>query len=396
MNFLRAFERTVRVHADDTALVTDDEGPKTYAEFDRRSTKLAKASFDRVGDAPLAILTRNTSAAAEAMITGHKRGSPTVQLPFREKSDEITSMLDVADAEILVFDDANTDTALQVLDEGPVELGIHAGDRHVDVPEVESYSDVLAETPTTMPPELPRDGAAGVFYTSGTTKEPKAVAFNSEQLWNGAYQVVMEHGIDHTDRAIVTTPWYHMATTDAWLYPHWLAGATTFLHVDFDPENVLGQIEDCAVTGLLAVPTQLSILTETQATADTPFDTNSLEYIRSTGAMLPEALVSRTRKLLSEKLYNSYGLTEGGPNLTFAHPSAQTDHPGTIGNESFSWDVRVVEMVPFASVPDPEATVGPGGQGEIIARGPGVPDGCFRIGYGCEWNHFDDANIPGE
>lgn len=375
MHYLEAFERTVRVHGDDTAIVADDGRSFTYSEFDRRSTELSNAAADRVGDAPLAVLALNSPAAADAMLAGHKRGTPTVQLPFRGKPDELAEMLTTAGARALLFDDANADTAIEVVDATDVEVAFHVGDRDVDHDAVVSYDAAREAADSTLADHLPADGKTNVFYTSGTTSRPKAVPFDGEQMWYGAYQGVMEHGIDQTDVAIVTTPWYHMVTSDAWLYPHWLAGATTFLHRDFHPEEVLEYVEEYAATGLLAVPTQLSILNDTQADADDPYVTDSLEYIRTGGSVVTEELVERTAEHLTDQLYNTYGMTEGGPNFTFAHPSVQREHTGTVGKESFSWELRVVETAPVDEHPDPDAEVGPGEQGEIIARGPGVPDG---------------------
>ena len=255
---------------------------------------------------------------------------------------------------------------------GETSAGV-AGDVDPDGVTVEPYEAVLDGAPT-EPPEPPEPGTkTNVFYTSGTTSVPKAVAFDSHQLWLGAYQGVMEHGIDRTDTAVVTTPWYHMVTSDAWLYPHWLAGATTVLHSRFDPEGVLELVEEHGATGLLAVPTQLEALTAAQAEGG--YDTGSLRYVRTAGAVLTEELVERTTEHLCEDLYNTYGMTEGGPNLTFAHPADQRERPGTVGKESFAWELRVVESVPVDQHPDPEATVDAGERGEVIARGPGVPDG---------------------
>jgi fatty-acyl-CoA synthase len=379
MNFRDAFDRTVRVHGSDTALVTVDGRTFTYEEFDRRSTRLSNALTARVGAAPVAVLARNGPTAAEAMIAGHRRGAPNVQLPFRGKAGELVTMAETAGAEALVFDDANAETAAEMLAEGSFTAALHVGDGEVpverdgDAPPVESYEAALADADATRPAPPDADATTNVFYTSGTTSVPKAVAFDSHQMWLGAYQGVMEHGIQPTDVAVVTTPWYHMVTCDAWLYPHWLAGATTVLNPTFDPPAVLDLIETHEATGLLAVPTQLEALNDAQAEAG--YDTDSLRYIRTGGAVVSEELVERTADHLCEGVYNTYGMTEGGPNLTFAHPSVQADHPGTVGKESFAWELRVVETVPLDEHPDPEATVDAGERGEVIARGPGVPDG---------------------
>ena len=368
-----ALARSVRCHPDKPALVTDDGRSFTYAELDDRSTRLANAVTDRIGAERFAVLAINHFSAIESMWAGNKRGLATVQLSYRATVTELQQMADTAEAEALIFDDHNADDALELLDRGAFDVAIHAGDRDVDHEAVESYEAVLDEADPSLDDSLPADDECAVLHTSGTTSVPKAVAFDSHQLWLGAYQGVMEHGIDRTDTAVVTTPWYHMVTSDAWLYPHWLAGATTVLHSRFDPEGVLELVEEHGATGLLAVPTQLEALTAAQAEGG--YDTGSLRYVRTAGAVLTEELVKRTTEHLCEDLYNTYGMTEGGPNLTFAHPADQRERPGTVGKESFAWELRVVESVPVDQHPDPEATVDAGERGEVIARGPGVPDG---------------------
>ena len=373
MNYLNAFRRTVRCYPDDTALVTDDGRRFTYAEFDRRSTRLANALHRRIPSGRCAVLTLNGLPAVESMIAGQKRGAANVQLPFRSGPGELLSMVDSADAEGLLFDDVHVQTALDVLDRGSFETAIHAGSKDVDQPDVESYEAVLSAASDELPSDLPDGDECGVFYTSGTTSVPKAVLFDQEQMWYGATQVVMEHGIQETDAALVTTPWYHMVTSDAWIYPHLLAGATLVIHTSFTPDEALELMAEHDVTALLAVPTQLNAINDGQEEAD--YDVDALRYIRTGGSVVRPELVERTSELLTENVYNTYGMTEGGPNLSFAHPSAQEEHTGTIGKESFSWELRVVESVPLSEEPDPEATVDPGDRGEILARGPGMSTG---------------------
>ena len=367
-----ALARTVRCYPETTALVADDGRSFTYAELDERATRLANAVSERVGTGRCAVLSVNTVAAIESMIAGNKRGVATVQLSYRATVEELASMADTADATAVVFDDANADTALELLNRDIFETAIHAGEREFDRDDVESHETVLNDADPTLHPALPAGDECAVLYTSGTTGVPKAVPFDQEQLWYGAIQGIMEHGIDETDTALCTSPWYHMVTTDAWLYPHLVAGATVVLHSTFDPEEALDLIDEHDVTGLLGVPTQLKALNDVQRGMETPYDTGSLEYIRTGGAIVTENLVEQTHEHLCEAVYNTYGMTEAGPDLTFAHPTAQEEHPGTIGKEAFSWELRVVESPGLSKNPNPEATVEPGERGEIIARGPGM------------------------
>lgn len=370
MDFIDAFRRTVRCHATETAIITGDE-TITYRAFDDRSTELANALNERIPGERCAVLAGTGLEALDSMIAGGKRGIGTVQLPTRATPAELEAMLDTADARGLVFDGANADLAAAVLDRTDLDCALQAGGDPVSHPVVEKYDAVLDES---SPDEPESDGDEyGVFFTSGTTSTPKAVSFDQEQMWYGSTQVVMEMSIEHTDRALVTTPWYHMVTTDAWILPHLQAGASLVVQPEFDPQAALERIADHDVTGVLAVPTQLTAMIDTQSERE--YDIETLSYIRTGGSLVTPELVNQAAEHLTESVYNSYGLTEGGPNLACAHPTAQDDHTGTIGKESFMWELRVVETAPPDECPDPEAIVEPGETGEILACGPKMVDG---------------------
>lgn len=372
MNFTTAFERTVARHPWKPALLLEDDRSVSYGELDERTTQLANALNERAPDGRVATLALNGPLAIETMIASQKRGLGNVQLPFRDPADALVSMLEGPDPEVLLFDDANVETALAVLERREFEAVLHAGERDVDHEAVESYEAAVSAASTTAVDPAP-EREHGVFYTSGTTTTPKAVLFDQEQMWYGSTQVVMEHGIDETDTALVNTPWYHMVTTDAWILPHLHAGATLVVQSEFDPVETLRMVDEHDVTGLLAVPTQLHTLADVQANEG--FDLESLDYLRTGGSIVSETIVEKTTEYLSPNLYNTYGLTEGGPNLTFAHPTHQDEHTGTIGKESFMWDVRVVEAVDPDEEPDPDAVVEPGESGEVIGRCPGMSEG---------------------
>ena len=373
MKLREAFARSVRCYRDEIAIITDSGRSLTYGTLDQRSTRLSNALQQQIGDQRCAVLALNGLPAIESMLANNKRGVGTVQPSYRAPVSELTRMVETAKAKALLFDDANAETALELLERADISVAFHAGDRDIDHELVEPYEPTVTNADDDPDSPRPVGDECGVLYTSGTTSVPKAVPFTQEQLWYGAIQVVMEHGIDETDTALCTTPWYHMVTTDAWLYPHFLAGATVVLQRSFDPTEALALIEEYEVSGLLAVPTQLKKLISVQR--ETALDVDSLEYIRTAGAIVTESLIEGASKHLTDQVYNTYGMTEAGPNLTFAHPSVQKEHPGTIGKASFSWELRVVETVSIDEHPDPETTVDAGKRGEIIARGPGMSAG---------------------
>ncbi|GGN10354.1 class I adenylate-forming enzyme family protein [Halarchaeum nitratireducens] len=373
MNYIDGFERTVRCYGGETALVTASGAERTYAELDRESTGLANAVHERIPERRCATLALNGIETVVSMLAGQKRGRGNVQLPYRAGVDELVRMVDDADVGALLFDDANADLALDVAERADLDLAIHAGDASLAGGRVVSYDEFVGAAATERVVERADTNEYGVFYTSGTTSRPKAVSFDQESMWLGATQVVMEMSLEPTDVALVTTPWYHMVTADAWILPHLLTGATLVIQPTFEPEEALELVAAHDVTGMLAVPTQLNVLADRQA--DLGLDIDTLDYIRTGGAVVSARLVERAAEHLTENVYNSYGMTEGGPNLAYAHPEVQDEHTGTVGKESYAWELRVVDSVPPDEDPDPEAVVEPGGTGEILARCDGMCDG---------------------
>ncbi len=377
---LEGFESTVRRYPDREAVVAPDGRSFTYRQLADRSASLAAALEARIPGERCGVLAHNRVEVVDAMLAAMRRGRANVQLSTRGAVGELASAMETTDAAGLVFDGALAETAAALVDrcaptatlamdgEGGESSGGEAlgGEPYADALDDADPADAPA-SPATDPPE------SAAFFTSGTTSAPKGILVDGEQAWLAAVQPAMEMGLDADDRALVCTPWYHMVTSEAWVLPHLLVGATLVLQPTFDAEGTLRAVEEHGITGLLAVPTQLATLVEAQRSLDA--DLASLEYVRTGGAIVPEALVERVDGTLEADVYNTYGLTEGVGNLTFAYPDEQDDHPGTIGKASYLWEVRVVEPADPPSKPDPTAEVEPGTLGEVVGRSVQMADG---------------------
>lgn len=371
MNCIDAFDRSVRCHPETDAVRTDTGRSYTYAELDERTDRLATALESLAAGERIATLANNCSETIETMIASHKRGVGNVQLPFMASPQGLAGMLEPTNASVLVFDDANVEKALEVFDRTDLSIGVSIDGTETGRNGIHDYHELLENAPAERPD--PHGNEHGVLFTSGTTSVSKAVPFDQDQLWYGSTQVIMEMGVDTGDVALLTTPWYHMVTTDAWILPHLQAGATIVVQGSFDPSETLELVDEHGANGLLAVPTQLHALLD--ETKEGEYDLDTLSYIRTGGSIVTEQLSEMVHEHLCEGLYNTYGLTEGGPNLTFARPEAQHEKPGTIGSESYMWELRVVESAAHAGEFDPTAEVDAGETGEVIGRSPGMCEG---------------------
>ena len=371
---LEGFRSMVRRYPEKVALRTVDGGATTYRELDERSDALAAALAERLPGQRLAVVSGNGAHVIEAMLAAKKRGLANAQLSTRGAVGELISMTETADATGLLFDEVVADRATTLAERLDFEAVIGVGDAAADVDGAETYADVVdsgdpadVPEPATDPPE------SAIFYTSGTTSAPKAILVDAWQSYLAGNQPALEMSLTAQDVAIVCSPWYHMVTSQAWIFPHLFVGAELVIQPTFEPPQTLELMEEHGVTGLLAVPTQLEAMLEAQESVGA--DVTPLSYIRTGGAVVPDSLIERTRAEFTEGVFNTYGLTEGVGNLAFAYPEDQHDHPGTIGKGSYLWDLRVVEAADPPEKPDPEAVIEADGVGEIIGKSLQMTDG---------------------
>jgi len=388
---LEGFRSAVRRSPDAVAVINPDDRSVTYRELLIRSKRLAAVLDNRTPDGRCAVLARNRLAVIDAMLAAMWRGRANVQLSTRGAVEELASSMETARGAGLIYDSALADTAEALAERvDPAFMldidGPGTGDAYEPTLEGAAPDDV-PDDPRTDPPE------SAVFFTSGTTSTPKGILVDQEQAWLAAVQPVMEMSLDASDRALVCTPWYHMVTSEAWILPHLFSGATLVLQPAFEPEDTLRAIENHDISGLLAVPTQLEVLVETQR--DLGVDLDSLDYIRTGGAILSEQLVEAVTATVDAALYNTYGLTEGVGNLTFADPADQETHPGTIGKASHLWEIRVVETADPPAKPDPSATVDPGELGEVLGRSLQMTDGYLDRPEATEALFVEDPRATG-
>lgn len=184
------------------------------------------------------------------------------------------------------------------------------------------YEAMLAEAADSYDfPDFSEDRQATIFYTTGTTGEPKGVYFSHRQLvlhTFGAGLAVSGYKapgrFQSTDVYMPLTPMFHV---HAWGFPFLatLLGAKQVYPGRYEPEKVLELITQEGVTFSHCVATVLQmILTHPKAQA--------VDFSRwkvNTGGMaLPRGL-AKTALGLGIEIFQGYGLSESCPILTMAN-----------------------------------------------------------------------------
>ena len=238
------------------------------------------------------------------------------------------------------------------------------------------FDELIASYPDTF--ERPT-GEAGVtskdimlmYFTSGTTGNPKAV----------------EHNFAHPLGHIITAKYWqqvqenklHMSVTDSgwakfgWgkIYGQWIAGATIFAY-DMDkfvPTKLLQKIQDYRLTTFCAPPTMYRFMLQEDVAA---YDLSSVENFATAGEPLNAEVTIQWERLTGKKIREGFGQTEG-PVLLATFPWIEP-RPGSMGKPSPLLNVKLLD--------DDGREVDDGEEGAICVTGlkEAYPPGLF-VGY---------------
>ena len=228
-------------------------------------------------------------------------------------------------------------------------------------------------------PDISDDELLGLFYTSGTTAEPKGVMLTHKNMLSnikhsdGVYKYLPD------DIYLHAAPMFHLADGAA-VFSHTSRAATQVFIPRFDPQQVLETISRERVSLLLLVPTMLNFLLQ-HPELDS-YDLTSLRHLTYGASPIAPDLLRRAMRALKCEFAQGYGLTEASPLLTVL---THQDHLVTdekserrlasCGKPVQGVDVRVVK--------EDGSEVKPSEVGEIIARGPNI-----MLGY---WKRPEDT-----
>jgi fatty-acyl-CoA synthase len=328
----------------------------TWRELDGEINRLAHAIVERGGGgAPVACMLGNGAEYVMAQQALARIGATAVQVGYRSKAAEVAYILDNAEPKVAIVGEAFADTFLAAQ-----ELATTGVKARVIVAGGALWDDALAPYPTDTPPVVgAHDGGGVIVYTSGTTGKPKGAARNFKQTGLDAVaDMMMQVGVNHGDRHLVTCPLYHSAAP-AFVAVMMSLGATTVLMEHFEPEAALAAIERERITCTLMVPTMLVRITALPDEVRRKYDTSSLRWVMSAAAPLATETARRFMAQFGPVLWNFYGATETGI-VTLAGPGDHLSHPGTVGRLLRGNEVRLYG--------EDGRTVPPGQIGELYAR----------------------------
>ena len=360
------FSRNARKTPQREALVF--EGRRyTYREVDRRTNMLCNAMLSEGysrGD-KIAQLMFNCSELVESYLAVAKLGAVSVPLNFRLKAGEILYQLDNSDSRALLFGEEFVPVVQEVHDAMPGLDYICVGS---NVPSFAvPFEDYLSRGDEGYPDvAVDDDDPAFIMYTSGTTGKPKgAVLTHKNQIMNvnnTLLEVAKEILWQDHERIQFVAPLFHEAAL-ALAIASFYQNATLFILRFFEPEKLVRQIEEEAITVTFMPPVMSTFVLNTVDVSK--YDTSSLRILISGAAILPtETRRQLNRAFPNVKLFDVFGQTEMSPVTTVLRPSQAEGRPASVGQAVVNVEIRVVD--------DEDNDVPAGEVGEIIYRGPTV------------------------
>jgi len=344
-----------------------------YDDLADRVQRLA-ASFTAYGvrsSDRIAYLGNNHPAFVETLFASALIGAIFVPLNTRLARQELVYQIDDSGAHVLVNAQSLESAAEDVATRTPLELRIVVDDAGTTDAEFRratgtqtpffGYEQFLQTSGERVEATVSTDDPALLIYTSGTTGRPKgAVLSHGNVLWN-CLNVLVDYDITSSDKSLMISPLFHVASLDMGCLPTLLKGGTVIMEETFDPGRALALIESYGVTMISGVPTTYQMLCEHPDWATT--DVSSLRNLTCGGSPVPtRVLEAYEQRGLS--FSGGYGLTETSPGLTSLQPRYSREKAGSGGLPHFFSSMRVVDEVATDQPPY--------NPGEILAKGPNV------------------------
>lgn len=360
---------------------------RSYAEVGRRSAALANAlrGLGVTGDQRVGTFMWNNAEHLEAYLAVPAMGAVLHTLNIRLFPEQLVFVANHGEDHVIIVDP----TLLPLLNPQLPELTtvkhiIVTGEdtSGVEAPEgmtVHSYEALIADQPGTFDwPEVDERDAAAMCYTSGTTGDPKGVAYSHRSIYLHSMQVCMTEGpaLKQGDRALAVVPQFHAMS---WGLPYaaFMIGASLIMPDRFlQPQPLAALIAAEQPTFAAAVPTIWQGLH--QYLEQHPQDISSMHDVLIGGSAVPPSLMHIFAEQHDIQVLHAWGMTETSPLGSVARPPA-----GTEGEERWRYRYtqgRFPASVQARIVDDGKVLPNDGESvGELEVRGPWITGAYYGV-----------------
>jgi len=366
--------RNAEIYADEPALIElePSKGLRkeiTWREFDERANRVANAlAAMGIGKGDKVIhWMMNSTNWLEAYFGIIRTGAWAVSLNFRFSSADLKYCADIAEAKAMILGEEFLERVEAVRGELPtIENYILVGE--TPCPDMLCFEDVVAgSVPAPAGVELLPEDGCGLYFTSGTTGDPKPILLTHKNMESAAMTEQRHHFQTHEDNFILLPPLYHAGAKMHW-FGNLMVGARATILKEISPQTILEAVDTERGTIVwLLVPWahDLLLAMDRGELRKEDYDLSCWKLMHIGAQPVPPALVKHWKQYFPDMHYDTnYGLTEAaGPGCV--HLGIENEHKvGAIGKAGFGWEVCIVNGN-GGEVPKGEV-------GELLVKGDGV------------------------
>src|SRR5215467_3024954 len=301
----------------------------TFSEVADRAERLAAAlqrlgirEGDRVGT-----LCWNNQEYQEAYLAVPGMGAVLHTLNLRLAPEQLAFIINHAEDRLIIVDGSLVPVLARVADQlKTVEHFIVTGSEDasalppheagfVGTPglgEVMRYEELLAaEQPGFSWPDLDERSASALCYTTGTTGDPKGVAYSHRSVYLHSLAEWGAFELTERDRMLLIVPMFHV---NAWGLPYtaWTIGADLLMPGRFlQPEPLCRFISEERPTFAAGVPTVWNDVL--RRVDEHPADLSSLRLVICGGSAVPRSLMEQFQERHGVRIIQAWGMTETSP-----------------------------------------------------------------------------------
>jgi acyl-CoA synthetase (AMP-forming)/AMP-acid ligase II len=365
--------RNARMYPNDIALIERIPAEKkrltiTWKEFDDRANQFSNvlvAKGIKKGDKVVHFMNNSID-----WLIGYfgivRTGAWVVPLNFRFTAEDVKYCCDTAEPSLMLFDLEFTPRIEAIKASLGFKSFICVG---ADVPAwTEKFSTLLEKAPMTpLDTPLTFDDPCGLYFTSGTTGQPKPILLTHKNMANACVTENEHHRQTRKDNFILIPPLYHTGAKMHW-FGSFIVGAPAVILKGVSPQWILEAVsEEGGTIVWLLVPWAQDILIKLE-TGELKKENYKLDQWRlmHIGAQpVPPSLINQWKSVFPGMDYDTnFGLSEStGPGCV--HLGMENTHKiGAIGVPGFNWETRIVD--------ENGKNVPRGEPGELLVRGDGV------------------------
>jgi len=392
--------RNARMYGDEVALVEREPAKNlrreiTWKQFDEQANRVATALKARgVGKGDKVVhLMMNCLEWLPAYFGILRTGAWAVPLNFRFLADDIRYCIGIAEGKALLFGEEFIDRIDAIRSDIPgVETFVFVGPDEVRPDYAEPFEAFLAGG-SNADPKVPLSilDEAALYFTSGTTGQPKPILLTHRNLEFSCVVENRHHNQTHEDNFICIPPLYHTGAKMHW-FGNFIVGAPAVILKGIKPEWILEAVsEEKGTIVWLLVPWAQDILIAIE-NGDVKLSDYELDqwHLMHIGAQpVPPSLIKNWKKVFPHHGYDTnYGLSETtGPGCV--HLGMENLHKvGAIGVPGFDWECKIV---------DPELREVPRGEpGELMVKGPCVMKEYYKNPEATQGTLFDGWLLTGD